>query len=141
MSEKDGYPLSRAIASVLARGVPSRLEADYHFAELQAREPGLPLAQLAAARHAGSMVVHVPLWARARNVVSQPYRPPGWPSAVSTSGGNLVGETEIHLAAHSAATAALEREQHRKERIQNADCESDPDGSINALTEENSICN
>jgi len=88
MSDKDGYSLSRAIASVLARGVPSGLEADYHFAELQAREPGLPLAQLAAARHARAMVVHVPLWALARNVVSQPYRPPGWPTAVSTSGGN-----------------------------------------------------
>jgi hypothetical protein len=49
-SDKDGYSLSRAIASVLARGVPSGLEADYHFAEFQAREPGLPLPQLVKRR-------------------------------------------------------------------------------------------
>ena len=38
--------MGRAIASVLSRGVPTGLEADYHFAEARARENGSALAFL-----------------------------------------------------------------------------------------------
>ena len=45
------YSISKAIRDVLSRGVPSGVEAEYHFAEARSRESGSPLAFL------GSMVM------------------------------------------------------------------------------------
>jgi Phage capsid family len=107
MSDKGGYSLSRAIASVLARGVPSGVEADFHFAEARARESGSKLSFLASANRGGGNVLHVPLWAF-RDLTAGPL-PPISGGAPTSGGGNLVGlrlERYSDLLSWSAAIAA-----------------------------------
>jgi hypothetical protein len=66
MAEKI-YSLSRAIADVLNRGVPTGVEAEYHFEEMRQREKMPALNFLAGAKGRGQ-VLHVPLGMLRRDV-------------------------------------------------------------------------